>query len=557
MSCLRDLNDFAQSVITGQRVTGQLQRAAVQRFLNDLKRSQQPDCPYFFDERRANIAIKFIGLLKHTTGEHANKPFKLECWQQFIVGNLFGWRWKDTGKRRFRKAHIEIGRKNGKTALVAAIALLCLVMDGEPRPEVYSVATKRSQSKLSLEEADRFRKGNVWLKEQIRSVPSLYLMTGPEDSVFKALSGEGGGEDGLNPSGVIFDEVHEWKKEGHLKLWEKMRTGSSTRAQPLFITITTAGDTKSHLWKAERKYAEAVAQGHQSDDSLFSFVCCLDPDDDIFDPENWIKANPGLDTIKPRRDIEELVAQARFDPAVERQLKRYHCNLMVEPTAQGISAAVWKKGAKPLPNLDGRICFGAVDLGWLDDLAAFWLVFPPDDKLKGTWYTLGWAFCPLNGVRDLSQGDWPTWRNEGLLLATEGSETDIKQIKETISTARKRYKLRAVAIDPNNARQLGQELEETGLEIVAHGQKGIHYNEPFRSLKSCCNEGRFHHGDNKLLDWAVQNMVAAVSGGLMRPAKEHSRDKIDPAVAMLMAWSIATLGTGTKKKQGEARIRYA
>lgn len=556
MDVLRTLNDYCDDVLTGRRVAGRQQIAAVERFKRDLKRAQEPGCPYYFDVRKATIAIRFIALLEHTTGKFDRTPFILENWQVFIVANLFGWRWKETGKRRFRKAHIEIGRKNGKTGLAAAIALVLFVMDGESRAEVYVAATKRAQSKLCWQEAERFRGRNGWLAERISSTPSEYLMTGLDDSIFRALGGDGGGDDGLNPSAVIFDEIHEWKNEGHLKLWDKMRTGSSARSQPLFITITTAGDTKSYLWKSERKYAEAVARGEQIDDTLFVFICALDPDDDILDPANWPKANPGLDTIKDRTDMEALANEARINPTAERQLKRYHCNLMVEPTAQGISAAVWKKGNKPLPDLSGRICFGAIDLGWRDDLAAFWLVFPPPAKSLGDWYTLGWALCPQQGTRDLSQGDWQQWMNEGLLIATDGATTDVEQLKALVKAARQKYKLQGIALDGNNARQLGTELETSGLIVVEHGQKGIHYNEPLRSLKATCNEGRLIHGDNPLLNWCIGNMVVAISGGLMRPAKEHSRDKIDPAVAMIMAYSLALFGPGKNTNKGEARVRF-
>ena len=360
----------------------------------------------------------------------------------------------------------------------------------------------------------------------------------------------------MNPSCVLFDELHEWKNEGHLKLWDKLRTGSATRAQPLFLTITTAGDTKSYLWKSERKYAEAVSRGEQSDDSVFAFICCLDKDDDILDEANWIKGNPGLYTIKDPTEIRGLATEAMINATAERQLKRYHCNLMVEPTAQGISAAVWAKGNTPLPDLSGRICYGAIDLGWLDDLAAFWLIFPPPNLTTGTYYTLGWAFCPQHGARDLATGDWQKWISEGLLIATDGNQTDIEAIRSAVKAAKAKYKIKAIALDQNNARQFGQELTKEGYDVVGHGQKGIHYNEPLRSLKAACNEGRVIHGGNPLLAWAVENMVVAISGGLMRPAKEHSRDKIDPAVAMIMGWSIATLGTGQKDK-GDARVRYA
>ena len=557
MDILRQLNDFCDDTLNGRRVAGKLQRAAVARFRKDLQRSTEPGCPFYFDVRKATLAVRFIQLLKHTTGAtFAGQPFILEDWQIFIVANLFGWILRDTGTRRFRKCHIEIGRKNGKTALIAAIALLMLIMDGEPRAEVYAVATKLKQSKLAWFEANRFRAGNNWLSDRIHPTESEYRMTVPADgSEFKALGGDGGGDDGYNPSCVVFDELHEWKKEGHLKLWDKMRTGSSGRTQPLFATITTAGDTKSYLWKSERKYAEAVALGLQIDDTLFSFVCCLDADDDIFDQDTWKKANPGLDTIKDRKEMQALANEARINPSAERQLKRYHCNLMVEPTAQGISAAMWQRGNKPLPDLSGRVCFGGLDLGWVDDLAAFWLVFPPLTA-GAEFYTLGWAFCPEGGARDLSQEPWKQWIESGVLITTDGASTNAVAIHAQIASAMKKYKVKAIALDPANARQFGQELEDKGIEVVGHGQKGVHYNEPIRSIKAALTEGKFIHGDNPLLTWAIENMVVAISGGLQRPAKEHSRDKIDPAVAMIMAHSIATLGTGKKKQTGEARVRY-
>lgn len=557
MNLTRELNDYCADVLSGRRIAGQLQIAAVQRFQADLKRSKDSDWPYYFDEAAATLPIRFAGLLKHSTSDFDQKPFHLEPWQKFIVGNIYGWRRKENRRRRFRNVYIEIGRKNGKTALAAVLALNGLVLDGEARAEVYAAATKRKQSKLVWEEADRFRKSNDWLNERIKPTPSRHLMTGMDGSIFTALGGDGGGDDGYNPSLVIFDELHEWKREGHIKLWEKLRTGSSMRGQPLFVITTTAGDTKSYLWKQERAYASAVATGQHTDDSLFSFVCCLDPDDDIFDEDNWPKANPGLYTIKQPTDMRDLATKARWDAKAERELKRYHLNLMVEPTAQGISAASWKKGAKPLPELTGRICYGGLDLGWINDLAAFWLVFPPENKHTGTFYTLGWAFCPQSGDRDLTQGEYPEWIKAGLLIATPGTETDIVQIKHVIEQARKKYKLKAIALDQNNARQIGQELQNAGVEVVSHGQKGIHYNEPLRSLKSCVNDGRFIHGDNKLLTWCIENMVVATSGGLMRPAKEHSRDKIDPAVAMLMGYSCSILGTGNTKPQTEVRVRYA
>lgn len=556
MEVLKTLHRYCESVLSGKRVAGQHVKNACQRFLNDLIRFSEPGSPYYFDEKKASVALRFPQLLVHTTGKFDGKPFLLCDWQQFIVANLWGWRRRDDGTRRFATCHIEMGRKNGKTALVAVLAWMALVLDGEARAEVYAVATKRAQSKLSWEEANRMRGRNDWLSSRFKATPSEYEIIGLLDGAkFKALGGDGGGDDGLNPYLVIFDELHEWKSEGHMKLWDKMRTGSSARSQKLFITITTAGDTKSKLWQSERKYAEQVAAGTLIDDTCFAFVCALDPDDDIFDPENWPKANPGLDTICKRSDIEELAQKARTDPRAEQQLKRYHCNLMVEPLAQGISAAVWARGSSAVPDLTGRVCHGGLDLGWRDDLASFGLVFPPDDKAKGKYYCLSWSFCCSGGARDLSKDSWPDWIKSGLLQVTPGPTTDWTAIVQLIDTLTKKYRIKSIALDGANARETGVTLAAKGHTVWEHGQTAKHYNEPIRSLIQVCTEGRFVHGDNPLLAWAISNMLTQTQQGLIRPSKEHSRDKIDPAVAIIMGYSQCLFHGIGKKETGEPRIR--
>ena len=533
MNAVVEINAYCTAVLNSTIKTGRWERAAVQRYLDDLKRAREDGCPIYFDQSKAERALKLFPLLEHTTGKFNGQPFELEPWQKFIIWNLYGWYRTDDRTRRFRKFYVEIGRKNGKTALAAAICHLEFSFVGESRPEVYCVATKRAQSKLVWEEAYRMRGRSNFLRNRITATPSEYTMKEPGGGIFKALGGDGGGDDGLNPSVVIFDELHEFKNKGHMDLWDKMHTGSDMRTQPVFGYITTAGDKESELWKKQRAYAEQVATGEVFDDSLFSFICALDPDDDEFDPDNWRKANPGLDTIKKRSGIEELAAKARHDPIAHNQLLRYHCNRVVESVNQFIPLRIWDLGNKPLPTLSGRLCHGAADLGWRDDLASFALVFPPLDDL-GDWYVKVWAFIPEDCRRDLTKLPFVEWVKSGQLTVTQGNTTDTGAIHSVIKEASEIYNLKSIGLDGNNAREFGTDLTAKGFVVDEIGQQATHYNEPMRKLLELCTSGRFIHAGDSLLRWCIGNMVSKTANGLVRPDKENSREKIDPAVATVM-----------------------
>lgn len=536
MTAIEEINGYCTEMLSGRIKAARWEVAAVSRYRDDLARALQPNAPIYFDQSAAERAIAVIQQLQHTTGKFNGQRFVLEPWQKFLIWNIYGW-YRSDGTRRFRHVYIEIARKNGKTALAAAIAHLEFSFMGEHRPEVYCVATKRAQSVLVWEEAKRMRSRSRFLQDRISVVESRYTMKEPGGGVFKALGGDGSGEDGTNPSCVLFDELHQFRNKGHMELWDKMRTGSDMRKQPIFIVITTAGDKNSLLWKSQRKYAEDVATGDVFDDSLFSFICAMEAADDEFDPDNWRKANPGLDSIKQRSGIAELADKARHDSLAHHQLLRYHCNRIVDSVNQFISLRIWDKGNKPLPALSGRICYGGLDLGWRDDLAAFALIFPPADRddPKGLWYCKVWGFMPEESKQDLAKLPWCDWRKEDFLEITEGNTTDTTAIYERIDDCRTTYSLKGIGLDGNNARECGTQLTTKGYLVDEMAQQATAYHEAMQKFKELALGGRLIHGGCPLLRSAIENMVAKTVGGLQKPDKDASSDKIDPAVALLMA----------------------
>ena len=339
MNAAQIVDRFCDDTLTGKRPAGELQIAAVRRYRADLK--TQYKSGWHFDTRRAELAVGFLPLLCHTKAEFAGRPFIPSPWQVFIVWNLFGWRRPD-GTRRFRRAHIEIARKNGKSTLAAAIMLLCFVLDGEPCSEIYCAATKRDQAKIVWDEAARMVAARPYLANRIRNSKNQLLL--PDGSKFLALAADGKTADGLNPHCVCFDELHAWQLR-HEEFHSKLTTGSGARRQPLFFTITTAGDDRAALWIRERGYCSKVVKGEAVDDSLFVFICCIDDADNPLDPAVWEKANPNLGVSVKLETLKEIAAKASQVAAALNEFRRYHCNQKVESLQRAISDLLWSIGS--------------------------------------------------------------------------------------------------------------------------------------------------------------------------------------------------------------------
>jgi phage terminase large subunit-like protein len=539
VNCAQTVQSYVDGVSSGRIVAGELQKLAVARYQKDVKRAAKANAPFYFDQNAAETAIEFFPLLSHTSAEFAGQPFILEPDQMFIVWNLIGWKRAADGKRRFKNLHIEAARKWGKTAFCAALMLLLFLLDGEARPEIYCAATKRAQAKLVWEEAQRYVEAKDFLKSRIVIKESAHTMSKADKGIIRALGADGGGTDGFFPHVVVFDELHEWKTKAHMKLWAKLRTGSGPRTQPVFAIITTAGDDQSKLWQNERAYAVKVLRGEAQDDTLFALILCIDDEDDMFDPSNWPKANPHLGTTAKWDAYHELAAKAQLDPGTARDFERYYCNRKVASITRAIPDKAWILGVHVLPSLAGRLCHGAADLGFRDDLSGLGWVFPPL-AADGTWYIKAKGFCCAKSRRDLTEEPVRSLIKSGHIIVTEGSSTDMAALHASIDETRSLYNVKSMALDPNNAAQFGSELMAKKIDVADFQQQTKNYNEPMREFLRLLAAGKIQHGGCPLLTWCQQNMQAFTSSqGLMMPSKQSSTEKVDPLVAVIMAFAEA------------------
>lgn len=554
MSHARDVQLYIDGVRSGKIVAGRLLIAAVNRHVRDLARAAKRGARYWFDQAAADRAINFIQCLKHSTGEFAGLPFLLEPWQKFIVSALFGWKRKCDGMRRFREAFISVARGNGKSPLAAALLLLLLCADdpAEPRAEIKIAATERGKktanggAMIVFNECARQVEHSPALKKRC-AILNQAIVYNPTEGTISPLGKEAVSKDGFNLHAYIADELHEWQKQ-HQGVWDKLETAMGKRRQPLAISITTAGSDRSELWR--RKYNEAckVVSGVYEDDQLFVAIFQVDteadggPADDPFDksaPKTvWPKANPNLGISVKADHLERMTRKAKHDPDARHNLLRYHLNVMVRSRLKIVDVSQWQACAdEPLPDLSRRPCHGGIDLGWRDDLASFYLVFPLADN---RYATLGWNWiCEETPHRDLSRQPWATWIDQGKLIVTPGEVFDPEAILAKVKQVKKLYRLQTVALDPNNARALEVQLvNDQGVEVYAYGQTAKKFNEPLRTLLDEVKEQRFLHGGDPLLAWAMSNMVVRKDvAGLMMPDKANSDEKIDPAVALLMGFS--------------------
>lgn len=535
------VHKYIDDVLRGRIPAGKRLKAACQRHLDDLRNAKKKQL--YFDEEKANDAIDFAPLLTLSTGEWDGQPLELKPFQKFIVWCLFGWRRASDGMRRFRRAFLTMASGNAKSPLAAYLLLYCFCADWpfEARAECYIVSTKQKQCRPVFDEICRFRAKDPHLRKLIRELKTN-LSIPSTGSKIEMLGAEGTVDDGMIPHAVVVDEIHRFK-EFHAATLQTIKSKFGKRRQPLLIIITTAGDETSEVWQQEYDLAcKVVERGNRIDvDELFVGIWEIDPEDDPFDERCWPKANPMLDHGVVKRDqLRATMAEARLDPRQKNSVVRLRMNRMTTSTVRPITSEMWATGDQPLPDLEGRECFGGFDWGFRSDLSAMAYVFPLDDvdvggTIKRRVAVVTDCWIPEGCDRNLAEEPWASWIRDGWLIPTPGKITDTATIYETVRRRQERFGIRTIAIDPNNAREFGSRIQtDHGIEAFWIGTGFQKLNEPTRELLAMLHEGRLVHGGNPLLAWAALNLVLETDArDYCRPAKKRAKEKIDPIVAVI------------------------
>ena len=423
--------------------------------------------------------------------------------------------------------------------LAAAIALLLTCGDNEERAEVYGCAADRQQASIVFEVAKDMVTLCPALAKRVKILASqkrlVYLPTG---SYYQVLSADVASKHGFNTHGVIFDELH---TQPNRRLFDVMTKGSGdARMQPLYFLITTAGDnTNSICWEVHSK-AKDILDGRKTDPTFYPVIYGTEENDSWTDPKVWKKANPSLGITVGIDKVKAACESAQQNPAEENAFRQLRLNQWVKQAIRWMPMDAWDKCAFPIDPkaLEGRICYGGLDLSSSTDITAFVLVFPPlDDDDK--YFILPFFWIPEDNIDLRVRRDhvnYDLWKKQGFLLTTEGNVVHYGFIETFIEQLGKKYNIREIAFDRWGAVQMVQNLEGMGFTVVPFGQGFKDMSPPTKELMKLTLEQRIAHGDQPVLRWMMDNIyIRTDPAGNIKPDKEKSTEKIDGAVATIMA----------------------
>lgn len=491
-----------------------------------------------YDKSAADYAVAFIENLCHTKGTWAGKPFELIDWQEQIIRDLFG-TLKPNGYRQFNTAYIEIPKKQGKSELAAAVALLLTCGDGEERAEVYGCAADRQQAAIVFDVAADMVRMCPALSKRVKILASQKrLIYTPTNSFYQVLSAESYSKHGFNIHGVVFDELH---TQPNRKLFDVMTKGSGdARMQPLYFLITTAGtDTHSICYETHQK-AKDIIEGRKIDPTFYPVIYGADESDDWTDPKVWKKANPSLDITVGIDKVKAACDSAKQNPGEENAFRQLRLNQWVKQAVRWMPMDKWDKCAFSVDDdeLEGRVCYGGLDLSSTTDITAFVLVFPPLDE-DDKYIILPYFWIPEDNLTLRVNRDhvpYDVWERQGYLQTTEGNVVHYGFIEKFIEKLGERFNIREIAFDRWGAVQMVQNLEGMGFTVVPFGQGFKDMSPPTKELMKLVLEQKIAHGGHPVLRWNMDNIyIRTDPAGNIKADKEKSTEKIDGAVATIMA----------------------
>lgn len=508
--------------------------------------------PFYFDKRLADAAVEFFPRhLKLVEAEWANKTFHLADWEAHHTRQIFGWRRRSDGTRRYRRVRGWVPKKNGKSEWMAGVAHILCVGDGEPGAFVPVYATDRKQAEIIFDKAARMvaldsdEHGQPGELAKLYEVTKTGLFCPNLMSSIVPQSGDPTGKHGPAPHGAIGDEVHEWSNG---KLHRFFIEGMASRRQPLDITISTAGEIKTY---AHELYEEsrAILEDPSLDPECYVFIHEADKDADWTDPKVWAQANPNFGISPKKEFIASLCRLARRNPRLENDFKRYHLNLWVEQSKRWFPMHRWGDNTlapkdadywKTLPQRfmgGGRKAFLGLDLGSTSDITAAVWVFPPEEgSNRVTLIPRFWVPADNIAERDSPRTPYKRWVAQGALKTTPGNVTDYDFIEHAVMEDAAAFGCSGLAYDPWNATQVAIHLQDEGLPCQEFRQGYGSMSAPSKELERLFISGQFEHGNHPVLEWMFGNATYRKDpAGNIKPDKEKAAEKIDGVVAAVMA----------------------
>ena len=520
------------SAIDGGLTVGAKVKKVYTDLLSDIKAGK-----YDFDESAGEMPIKFAESFCVPKDSKTGKPIKLELFQKAYLQALFGVKMKD-GKRRYRESLLLLARKNGKTTLLAIVMLYMLVADNEPGAEVYSVATKLDQARKAFIECVAIVSKSPELRALLKKRQSDIYNTMTYGFI-KPLASDSNTLDGLNSHAVIIDELHAIQDP---KLYEVMKESMGARTNPLLVMITTAGTVRESIFDQIYQYANNVLNGDVDDEHFLAVMYELDDRAEWVDENKWLKANPGLYTIKQYDYLFQAVKRAKQDISREGGTLTKDFNILgVTDTSWLDYDTVNNESTFDLEDLRGSYAVGGVDLSSTTDLTCATLMVVKD----GVKYIIQKYFMPGHNI-DLrateDQVPYDLWVKRGLLHACEGTRVNYTDVTNWFIEMKEVYGIYPLWIgyDSWGSQYWAEEMKAYGfeLEVVIQGAKTM--SSPMKEMNADLIEKSVNYNNNPVLRWCLTNLsIKSDENDNIRPVKgRNNRKRIDGAVSLIDAYVV-------------------
>lgn len=494
---------------------------------------------YYLDENLAKKVISFISILKHTGGEIAGVMFQLLHFQIKFLIDVICTKKRSDNNRRYTTAMLMLPRKNGKTELIAGVLNYFLFADNEKGKEIYCAANETDQAKILYMATETMIKQNKTLEKKCTRYKSTRTIekSGDFEDFVKVLTSNADTKDGLKPYIVVYDELHAAKNS---ELYTVLEEGMAHRTEPLFIIISTAGYNQQGIMKQKYDYAKKVEAGIINDPSFYSMIFEPDEGDSWEDEETWIKCNPALGYGVKLDYLRNKFIKAQHSGEDEVAFKTKHLDMWTNSAKAWIKNEVWEASFKyeiDEYELEGKECFGGLDLASTTDIAAFVLLFPKED---GEYDVLCRFWVPDENMKERTRRDkvpYTSWAINKHIKDTPGNIIDYAFIEHQIKQDCESFNVKEIAYDRWNASSIVTRLDEAEVStMVPFGQGFGSMSAPTKEIETLTIQKKLNHGNNPVLTWMMSNVALKRDpADNIKIDKAKSSEKVDGMVALAMA----------------------
>ncbi len=523
--------NYSMDIISGKIPSCKYVMGACKRSVDDMTRESNL---FYFNADYAERYLRLVQKFEHTIGNWDTKNIVYDPWQKWVWMNIMGFFDKDTGFRRFRVAHIEIPRGNAKSTMASQCSLFFLALDNPVGNMIANVATRKEQARIVLDSSRAMAfKAKAFLKETGVQVLAHTIVHKKSNSIVRALSSDKSGLDGLNDILAVCDELHAMPRE----VFDVIYSGMSKRKDSLTLCITTAGFNTDSVGFSQSVYAKKVCERKQVDEQFFAVIYTADEGDDIFEEKTWMKANPGYGSSVDIKTFKAKAMKAKSEPQDIPNFKVKHLDMWLSEMNAFFDMDKWDACANPeikIEDFKGKKSRMGVDIASHLDLSSLGTVF----RENGIYYIFDKTYIPEETVKRVNSPLYDECIGKGYLFQTQGEAIDQDNIEAEIVKFSKDYKLHDTNLDPWNTVALMQRLQKARIPTTEFRMSVSNLSEPMKQLDALIRKGKVVHNGSPLLRWCFSNVVAKIdAAGNVYPRKNNEKLKIDPVIAILMAFA--------------------